>query len=94
MDLLPPDREPSMGDLADRWAQVDIRCRRCPRHGRLSTARLIRDYGRDAPVRLLFPDLGKTCPNWQSASPYDSCSLGCDQLVGIHRRPDYDQSVR
>jgi hypothetical protein len=87
VELLPPDRVPTMGDLADRWEQVDVRCRRCDRHGRLSTARLVVTYGRDSPVRAMFPDLGKTCQNWEISDRYRSCSIGCDQLLSIHRKP-------
>ena len=42
----------SLGDVAARdVAMIDIRCGRCDRHGRLSVARLMAEWGADASIR-------------------------------------------
>ena len=35
----------TLGDLVGRLDRLEVRCRRCERHGRLGLARLIADYG-------------------------------------------------
>jgi len=39
-----------LGDVAARVAMIDIRCGRCERHGRLSVARLMAEWGPEACV--------------------------------------------
>jgi hypothetical protein len=40
-----------LGEVAARDAtMIQIRCGRCDRHGRLSVARLLAEYGPDVPV--------------------------------------------
>ena len=43
----------TLGDLAGRVDQLEVRCRRCERHGRLRLARLIANHG----ARTGLPDL-------------------------------------
>jgi hypothetical protein len=52
---------------------VEISCRKCQRRGQLSVARLIREYGGDAPLPDFALKLAKGCPLLDSISIYDRC---------------------
>jgi hypothetical protein len=43
----------TLGDLQGRLALLEVRCRRCDRHGRLRLARLIAEHGADAALPIL-----------------------------------------
>jgi len=43
----------TLGDLIGRVERLEVRCRRCERHGRLRLARLIANHG----ARTGLPDL-------------------------------------
>ena len=43
----------TLGDLVARLERLEVRCTRCPRHGRVKLAKLIAEYGVDLPM----PDL-------------------------------------
>jgi len=43
----------TLGELAGRVERLEVRCRRCERHGRLRLARLIANHG----ARTGLPDL-------------------------------------
>jgi hypothetical protein len=43
----------TLGDMADKGMRMlEVACRKCPRRGRLSIARLIAEHGRDEDVDL------------------------------------------
>ena len=47
----------TLGELVGRLDHLEVRCRRCERHGRLRLARLIADHGAGTGL----PDLGERC---------------------------------
>jgi hypothetical protein len=77
-----------LGDVADRGAQmIEIRCRRCDRHGRLSVARLLAEYGQQAPVwEVMEAQIGE-CQNRDSIQLRKRCDPYCPDLVRLFFRP-------
>jgi hypothetical protein len=72
----------TLGDMADKgMTMLEVACRKCPRRGRLSIARLIAEHGRDGP-----PDLraliAHDCPKMQNPPHdiYDRCGVHFPEL--------------
>jgi hypothetical protein len=53
--------------------QVNVACRKCERRGRVSVARLIRDYGPDTQLPHFAVTLATGCPRQKAHSIYDQC---------------------
>ena len=54
--------------------QVDVACTKCDRRGRVSVARLIRDFGPDCPLPGVAVELATDCPRRRnSAAIYERC---------------------
>jgi hypothetical protein len=72
----------TLGELVGRLELLEVRCRRCGRHGRLSVARLIEEHGAD----LALPDLGTRlaagCPRSTSTDWGARCFVVYPQLIG------------
>ena len=50
-------------DVAEQEARtIEIRCHRCERHGRLSVARLLREYAPQTPLWVIWDPLIGDCP--------------------------------
>jgi hypothetical protein len=49
----------TLGDLVGRIDRLEVRCRRCDRHGRMRLARLIKEHGDD----LGLPELARVLAN-------------------------------
>ena len=62
---------------------LDIRCRRCERHGRLSVQRLLAQYGADAALRDIMQTQIGQCPHRDSAQLQNRCNPYCLDLVRL-----------
>jgi hypothetical protein len=62
-----------LGEIAARLALVEVRCSRCDRHRRLSTARLVAQYGADAPCPDVLRALTADCPKREAFSLHERC---------------------
>jgi hypothetical protein len=60
---------------------LEVACRKCPRRGRLSIARLIAEHGRDDGGRLAEL-IAADCPKMQKSSSdiYDRCGVHFPEL--------------
>ena len=52
----------TLGDPVGRLDRLEVRCRRCERHGRLGLARLIADQGAGTGLPDLAVRLAADCP--------------------------------
>jgi len=78
-----------LGEVAARGVRVlDIRCGRCDRHGRLSLARLVEEYGADAPVRVVMQDQIGECPNKDHSQLQSRCDPYSPTLAELFSAPD------
>ena len=69
-----------LGDVAERGARtIDIRCRRCDRHGRLSVARLLREYEPQTPLWVIWDALIGDCPKREDRT------AGNQSVIVAHR---------
>jgi hypothetical protein len=72
----------TLGDMADKgMTMLEVACRKCPRRGRLSIARLIAEHGRDEELdlrRIIAHD----CPRMREpqASIYELCGVMFPEL--------------
>jgi hypothetical protein len=73
-----------LGEVAARGAtMLEIRCRRCDRHGRLSVARLLAQYGPAVAVRHIMQAQIGTCPNRNNAQLQTGCNPYCPDLMRL-----------
>ena len=72
--------------VASRFAMLDLACNRCPRRGRLSTYRLIAEYGADIPIPDPLRVLSVDCPQRQTVQLHDVCGVHCPKLAERFRR--------
>jgi hypothetical protein len=52
-----------LSDLVGRADMMEMICNRCGRHGRLSVARLAREYAPETPLATILRDQTLDCPN-------------------------------
>jgi hypothetical protein len=76
----PYDRERSAGfvtlaEIAGRLSVLAVSCNRCDRHGRLSIARLIAEYGPHLPVPELRHIIAADCPRMMAGHLHDVCGV-------------------
>jgi hypothetical protein len=67
----------AIGDMADKgMSMLEVACRKCPRRGRLSIARLIAEHGRDENISLRAV-IAHDCPRMQNPHPsiYEHCGV-------------------
>jgi hypothetical protein len=73
-----------LGEVAARGATtLEIRCRRCDRHGRLSVARLLAQFGPEAAMRDIMQAQVGACPNRSNAQLQNRCNPYCPDLVRL-----------
>ncbi|WP_164835300.1 hypothetical protein [Sinorhizobium meliloti] len=76
-----PTHEP-LKTLADfTLPHMVLNCSACGRKGRYNVARLIEKHGADMPIRDFIDLIGQTCPRWVRPSKWESCGLGCNDLI-------------
>lgn len=76
----------TLGEVADRLAWLEVACRRCPRRGRLATARLVAAHGRPMAMPALRRVVAGDCPAWQAVSVVDLCGVLFPQLPAVFGR--------
>jgi hypothetical protein len=63
-----------LGEVAERGARtIEIRCHRCDRHGRLSIARLLREYAPQTPLWMIWDPLIGDCPKREVQNLAERC---------------------
>jgi hypothetical protein len=67
--------------LGDPVRRVEVRCRRCPRHGRLRLAKLIADHGAGRGLSDLGARLAAGCPRATAPDPAERCFVYFPQLL-------------
>ena len=72
----------TLGDLVGRIDRLEVRCRRCERHGRLRLARLIADHGAGTGLPDLAVRLAAGCPKVEATDPGERCFVHFPQLFG------------
>lgn len=70
-----------LGEVAQRLPVLTVACRRCPRHGRLRTDRLLAKHGAAFPMPSLRRIVAGDCPSWNVTSLYDLCGVMFPDLV-------------
>jgi hypothetical protein len=73
----------TLGDLAGRVDPLEVRCRRCGRHGRLRLARLIADHGAGTGLPDLAVRLAADCPKAAASDLGERCFVFFPQLPGL-----------
>jgi len=69
-----------LGDVAARGApMLEIRCGRCDRHGRLSVARLLAEWGADASIRDIMHKQIGSCPHRNDTQLCTRCDPYCQR---------------
>jgi hypothetical protein len=63
----------ALADLIGRAEMLELRCGRCERRGRLSVARLARDYAPETPLRTIMRAQIGDCPNLNSQQDRERC---------------------
>ncbi len=74
------DSAVTLGQLAGHLDMLEVACRRCERHGRLSLARLIAQHGPDMRLPTLRHVLAADCPRQRATSLSDRCGVYYPQL--------------
>jgi len=78
-----------LGAVADRGAaMIEICCSRCERHGRLSVARLLAEWGPDASLRDIMHEQIGSCAHKDDSQIYTRCDPYCPTLVELFAPPD------
>ena len=73
----------TLGELVGRIDRLEVRCRRCPRHGRLGLARLIADHGEGTELPDLAERLAAGCPKTSAPDPGERCFVHFPQLLEL-----------
>ena len=73
----------TLGELVGRVDRLEVRCRRCERHGRLRLARLIADHGAGTGLPDLAARLAAGCPKAQVPEPGERCFVHFPQLLEL-----------
>ncbi len=73
----------TLGELAGRLDQLEVRCRRCQRRGRLRLARLIADHGAGTGVPELAVRLAAGCPKAETPDLGERCWVYFPQLLEL-----------
>jgi hypothetical protein len=71
----------TLGELAGRLDQLEVRCRRCQRRGRLRLARLIADHGAGTGLPDLAARLAADCPKAREPTPGETCFVYFPRLL-------------
>ena len=73
----------TLGELAGRDDWLEVRCRRCERHGRLRLARLIADHGAVTGLPDPAVRLAAGCPKLQAPDLGERCFVHFPQLIEL-----------
>ncbi len=73
---------------------MEIECANCDRKGRYKVSRLIEKWGADMPIATFIASLGMTCPRYVRASKFDSCGIGCQQLIYMFQKAPFTEEFR
>jgi len=65
----------TVGEVTDRLPILEVACNRCDRRGRLRTARLLAEHGRDLPIPELRRIVAADCPRMQAGQMHDACGV-------------------
>jgi hypothetical protein len=71
-----------LGDLGGRLQWLNVRCGRCPRHGRLRIARLLAEHGADAAGPDVLRALVGDCPKREAFNIHNRCDPYVPGLAG------------
>jgi len=71
----------TLDDLVGRVERLEVRCRRCPRHGRFRLARLVADHGAGTGLPDLAVRLAAGCPRATAADLAERCFVYYPQLL-------------
>ncbi len=77
----------TLGELVGKLDQLEVACRRCDRHGRLSLERLIAEHGAAKALPDLWEPLAGDCPRAQSTAIHDRCGIYYPQLPALFLAP-------
>jgi hypothetical protein len=75
----------TLGELVGRLDRLEVRCRRCERHGRLVLARLIADHGAGTGLPDLAVRLAAGCPKAAAPDLGECCFVHFAQLLAAVR---------
>src|SRR3954470_23592064 len=78
----------TLGGLVGRIERLEIRCTRCPRHGRLLLVKLIAEHGLDLPMPELAVRLAANCAKAQATSSAERCFVVFPQLLNLSASPN------
>ena len=76
----------TLGDLEGHIERLEVRCTRCPRHGRVRLAKLIAEHGAELGLPDLAVRLAADCPQAQAINPADRCFVAFRQLLDLAER--------
>ena len=85
---------PTLVHLARLTRTLDVACGRCPRRGRLSLARLIREHGPEATLHEATADLSADCPQREAWRIQDRCDLYFPELPRLLGVPEGEPAER
>jgi hypothetical protein len=77
----------TLGALVGRLDRLEVRCRRCDRHGRRSLARLLQEHAPGMGLPDLAVILAADCPKATATNPADRCFVYFPQLVELAGLP-------
>src|SRR5262249_27481599 len=70
----------TLAELEGKLDLLEIKCRRCERHGRVSLARLIEEHGADKGLPDLWTSLAGDCQHARSTALNNRCAIYYPQL--------------
>ena len=73
----------TLGDLIGRVERLEVRCRRCERHGRPRLARLIADHGAGTGLPDLAVRLAAGCPKAEAPDLGERCFVHFPRLLDL-----------
>jgi len=82
----------TLGQAARHVAMLTLACNRCGRHGRLSVARLLAEWGEHMALADISDDTTASCPQRKAHGAYERCAVHWPDLPGLfvgagaHRR--------
>ena len=73
----------TLAELVGRLDRLEVRCRRCERHGRLRLARLVAEHGAGMALPDLAVPLAAGCPKAEAANLGERCFVYFPQLAEL-----------
>jgi hypothetical protein len=77
----------ALGDLVGRIERLEVRCRRCERHGRLALSRLLEEHGHELGLPDLAVLLAADCRKAGSTNLTERCFVLFPQLLALETEP-------